>query len=140
MSKTDSSSTRCGLVAIIGKPNVGKSTLLNYLIGQKISIPSRKPQTTRHRLLGIKTTGNTQCIFVDTPGLHSGQDKAINRYMNKTVQSVIHDVDLVLFMVDRLKWTDEDELVLQQLEHCKAPVFLLLNKVDLVEDKDMLLP
>ncbi len=132
--------TRCGFVAIIGKPNVGKSTLLNYLIGQKLSITSRKPQTTRHKLLGIKTVSNTQMVFVDTPGLHNGQNKAINRYMNKTVQSVIHDVDLILFMVDRLKWTAEDDLVLDQLRHCSTPVFLLLNKVDLVDDKSILLP
>lgn len=131
---------RCGLIAIIGKPNVGKSTLLNYLMGQKISITSRKPQTTRHRLLGIKTTGNTQMIFVDTPGMHSGQNKALNRYMNKTVQSVIHDVDVILFMVDRMKWSTEDDLVLEQLRHSKVPVFLLLNKVDLIEDKEVLLP
>jgi len=131
---------RCGLIAIIGKPNVGKSTLLNYLMGQKISITSRKPQTTRHRLLGIKTSGNTQMIFVDTPGMHSGQNKALNRYMNKTVQSVIHDVDVILFMVDRMKWSAEDDLVLQELKHCSAPVFLLLNKVDLIEDKEILLP
>jgi GTP-binding protein Era len=132
--------SRCGLVAIVGKPNVGKSTLLNYLMGQKLSITSRKPQTTRHRLLGIKTVRNTQIIFVDTPGVHSGQDKAINRYMNKTVQSVIRDVDLILFVVDRMKWDDVDELVLQQLKQGDTPVFLLINKVDLIEDKRMLLP
>lgn len=132
--------TRCGLVAIVGKPNVGKSTLLNYLVGQKLSITSRKPQTTRHRLLGIKTTGNIQMIFVDTPGMHTGQDKAINRYMNRTVQSVIRDVDLILFMVDRMKWTAEDDLVLEQLRQTDTPVFLLLNKVDLIADKKILLP
>lgn len=132
--------TRCGLIAIIGKPNVGKSTLLNYLIGQKLSITSRKPQTTRHRLLGIKTVDNTQMIFVDTPGLHSGYNKAINRYMNKTVQNVIQDVDLILFLVDRMKWNEEDDLVLQQLRHSKTPVFLIINKVDLVGEKDILLP
>lgn len=136
----DSTPRRCGLVAIVGKPNVGKSTLLNYLMGQKLSITSRKPQTTRHRILGIKTIGNTQMIFVDTPGLHSGQDKAINRYMNRTVHSVIQDVDLILFVVDRMKWDAEDDLVLQQLEHCGTPVFLVINKVDLIEDKRMLLP
>lgn len=132
--------TRCGLVAIVGKPNVGKSTLLNYLVGQKISITSRKPQTTRHRLLGIRTMGNTQMIFVDTPGMHKGQQKAINRYMNKTVQGVIQDVDLILFMVDRMKWTEEDEMVLRQFSKTGAPVFLLLNKVDQMGDKDILLP
>lgn len=132
--------TRCGLIAIVGKPNVGKSTLLNYLIGQKISITSRKPQTTRHRLLGIKTRDDVQMVFVDTPGMHTGQNKAINRYMNKTVQSVIRDVDLILFMVDRMKWTEEDDLVLRQLRQSDTPVFLILNKVDLVNDKDILLP
>ncbi len=138
--QSDTATSRCGLVAIVGKPNVGKSTLLNYLMGQKLSITSRKPQTTRHRLLGIKTGRNTQIIFVDTPGVHSGQDKAINRYMNKTVQSVIRDVDLILFVVDRMKWDDVDELVLQQLKQGDTPVFLLINKVDLIEDKRMLLP
>ncbi len=138
--QADASSPRCGLVAIVGKPNVGKSTLLNYLIGQKLSITSRKPQTTRHRLLGIKTVGNTQIIFVDTPGLHSGQDKAINRYMNKTVHNVVRDVDLILFVVDRLKWNEEDELVLRQIRHTETPVMLVINKVDLIEDKSILLP
>lgn len=138
--KSDPAPSRCGLVAIVGKPNVGKSTLLNYVMGQKLSITSRKPQTTRHRLLGIKTVGNTQMIFVDTPGLHGGQDKAINRYMNRTVQSVIQDVDLILFVVDRMKWDAEDDLVLQQLKQGDTPVFLLINKVDLIEDKSMLLP
>jgi len=138
--QADASSPRCGLVAIVGKPNVGKSTLLNYLIGQKLSITSRKPQTTRHRLLGIKTVGNTQIIFVDTPGLHCGQDKAINRYMNKTVHNVVRDVDLILFVVDRLKWNEEDELVLRQIRHTETPVMLVINKVDLIEDKSILLP
>jgi GTP-binding protein Era len=137
---SDAAQSRCGLVAIVGKPNVGKSTLLNFLVGQKLSITSRKPQTTRHRLLGIKTTGNLQMIFVDTPGLHSGQQKAINRYMNRTVHSVIQDVDLILFMVDRMKWSAEDDLVVQQLKRCDTPVFLLLNKVDLIDDKSILLP
>jgi len=132
--------THCGLVALVGKPNVGKSTLLNYMIGQKLSITSRKPQTTRHRILGIKTHENNQMIFVDTPGVHSGQNKAINRYMNKTVQEVIRDVDLILFIVDRVKWTEEDELVLQQLQNNQAPVFLVINKIDLVENKETLLP
>jgi GTPase len=135
-------SQRCGFVAIIGRPNVGKSTLLNHLLGQKVSITSRKPQTTRHRILGIKTLSEpaTQILYVDTPGLHSRNDKALNRYMNRTVGAVIRDVDLILFVVERLKWTEEDELVLAALENIKTPVLLVINKADLVEDKASLLP
>ena len=99
---------RCGYVAIVGRPNVGKSTLLNHLLGQKISITSRKPQTTRHQVLGIKTEANHQVIFVDTPGLHQAADKAINRYMNRAATSALRDVDVVVFVVDRTAWTDEE--------------------------------
>ncbi|HET8709836.1 MAG TPA: GTPase Era, partial [Spongiibacteraceae bacterium] len=95
---------RCGYVALVGRPNVGKSTLLNHLLGQKISITSRKPQTTRHRVLGIKTEGDTQIIYVDTPGMHKGEAKAINRYMNQAASQAMLDVDLVVFVVDRLRW------------------------------------
>ncbi len=130
----------CGLVAIVGRPNVGKSTLLNHILGQKLSITSRKPQTTRHRLLGIKTTDNAQVVFVDTPGLHLGVDKALNRYMNKTVSSVIKDVDLILFMIDASKWTAEDEKVLENIRNSSAPAFLLINKTDKINDKEKLLP
>ena len=130
----------CGLVAIVGRPNVGKSTLLNHILGQKISITSRKPQTTRHRLLGIKTTDNAQIIFVDTPGLHIGIDKALNRYMNKTVSAVIKDVDLILFMIDGNKWTAEDKNVLENIRNSNVPVFLLLNKTDRLGDQASLLP
>ena len=130
----------CGLVAIVGRPNVGKSTLLNHILGQKISITSRKPQTTRHRLLGIKTTDNAQIVFVDTPGLHLGVDKALNRYMNKTVSSVIRDVDLILFMIDANKWTPEDEKVLENIRNSSAPAILLINKIDKINDKEDLLP
>lgn len=134
------SEKHCGLVAIVGRPNVGKSTLLNHILGQKISITSRKPQTTRHRLLGIKTTEDAQVIFVDTPGLHIGIDKALNRYMNNTVSAVIKDVDLILLMIDGNKWTEEDENVLDNIRHSKVPVFLLLNKTDRLSDKASLLP
>ncbi len=131
---------KCGYIAIIGRPNVGKSTLLNHILGVKLSITSRKPQTTRHQILGVKTTEQAQFIYVDTPGIHSGGKKAINRYMNKAASSVIHDVDLVLFMVQALKWTDEDQMVLSKLEHIEIPVVLVVNKVDVVENKDDLLP
>lgn len=132
--------TRCGYVAIVGRPNVGKSTLLNYLLGQKLSITSRKPQTTRHQVMGIKTEGDNQIIFVDTPGIHSDGGKALNRVMNRAATSALADVDLVLFLIDRNRLTDEDELVLQSLQHVKAPVVLVINKQDLLDDKTALLP
>ncbi len=133
-------SKRCGYVAIVGRPNVGKSTLLNYLLGQKISITSRKPQTTRHQVLGIKTEGDRQIIFVDTPGLHKGAEKAINRYMNRAATSALRDVDVVLMVVDRTAWTEEDEMVLQQVKAAGLPILLVINKVDLLDDKRELLP
>lgn len=131
---------RCGLVALVGRPNVGKSTLLNCILGQKISITSKKPQTTRHRILGIKTTKSEQVIYVDTPGLHLRGERAINRYMNREAVGAIGDVDVIIFMVDRVKWTDEDENVLQKLHEIKAHVILAINKVDQLEDKSQLLP
>ncbi|MGS2718208.1 GTPase Era [Eionea flava] len=133
-------SSRCGYIAIVGRPNVGKSTLLNHILGQKLSITSRKPQTTRHKLLGIKTTEDTQYIYVDTPGLHQGQKKAINRYMNRAVTTAIQDVDVVLFMIEKLHWLPEDEVVAQRLADLKTPVILVINKVDTIDDKEMLLP
>ena len=131
---------RCGYVAIVGRPNVGKSTLLNHLLGQKISITSRKPQTTRHQVLGIKTEDQHQIIFVDTPGLHRDAEKAINRYMNRAATSAIKDVDLVVFVVDRTAWTDEDQMVLEQIQNAGLPTILVVNKVDLLADKTELLP
>jgi GTP-binding protein Era len=130
----------CGYVAIIGRPNVGKSTLLNYILGQKISITSRKPQTTRHRVLGIKTEGDYQVVFVDTPGLHQDSSKAIHRYMNRAASSAIADVDVVVMVVDRTRWTAEDEWVLEQAVAGPAPVILAVNKVDLLDKKAELLP
>lgn len=140
MSDTSKSVNRCGFVAIVGRPNVGKSTLLNHMLGQKVSITSRKPQTTRNNVQGIKTEGGNQIIFVDTPGLHLGQSKAINRYMNRSASTAIKDVDLVIFMVDRLVWTDEDEMVAQQVQRVKCPVVVAINKIDQVDNKDELLP
>ena len=131
---------RSGHVAIVGRPNVGKSTLLNHMLGQKISITSRKPQTTRHQVLGIKTEGQTQIVFVDTPGLHKHQSRAINRYMNRAASSAIRDVDVVVMVADRTAWTDEDEAVLEQVAAVAAPAILVLNKVDLLTDKAVLLP
>ena len=133
-------SKRCGLVALVGRPNVGKSTLLNHLVGQKVSITSRKPQTTRQRILGIKTSGEAQIVFVDTPGFHQGIDKAINRFMNRTISSVVGDVDVILFLTDRLYLLAEDEALLQNCFRSGCPVFLVINKTDLVGDKEALLP
>ena len=131
---------RCGMVAIVGRPNVGKSTLLNHLLGQKLSITSRKPQTTRHQVLGVSTVGNTQLVYVDTPGMHLGQSKAINRAMNKAAASALNDVDLTLFLCDRTKWTEEDDFVLELVGRQRTPVALVINKVDLMEQKNELLP
>ena len=131
---------RCGFVAIVGRPNVGKSTLLNRILGQKLSITSRRPQTTRHQILGIKTEGDIQVVYVDTPGLHLKEHKAINRYMNKAASSSLQDVDVVIFLVDRTRWTDEDEMVLEKVKASKAPVILAINKVDRSGDKTQLLP
>ncbi|MDH5471453.1 MAG: GTPase Era [Gammaproteobacteria bacterium] len=131
---------RCGYVAIIGRPNVGKSTLLNHILGVKLSITSRKPQTTRHQILGIKTSASSQFIYVDTPGMHSGGKKAINRYMNKAASSVIYDVDVLLFVVQAMVWTDEDQMVLDKLKDLDKPVILVVNKVDTVKEKEALFP
>ena len=139
-SSSQVTTTHCGYVAIIGRPNVGKSTLLNHLLKQKISITSRKPQTTRHRILGISSDNACQCIFVDTPGLHAQNGKALNRIMNDTVISVIKDVDAILFVVERLTWNETDQLVLEALSKTAVPVLLLINKVDQLEDKERLLP
>ena len=131
---------RCGYVAIVGRPNVGKSTLLNHILGQKLAITSRKPQTTRHTLLGIKTEGEVQTIYVDTPGLHKDAEKALNRFMNKSASQALRDVDVVLFVVDRTRWTEEDELVWNKVRHLECPVLLVVNKVDRMEDKKDMLP
>lgn len=132
---------KCGYIAIVGRPNVGKSTLLNRILGQKLCITSRKPQTTRHQILGMKTTDNVQAIYVDTPGLHEGYtEKALNRYINKVASNAIKDVDLVVFVIDRTKWTPEDEVVLQKIKAVNVPCILVVNKIDHLEDKTSLLP
>ncbi|MCX8711032.1 GTPase Era [Gilliamella sp. B2969] len=130
----------CGFVAIVGRPNVGKSTLLNQLLGQKVSITSRKAQTTRHRIIGIDTQGNDQVIYIDTPGLHIEEKRAINRLMNRAASSSIGDVELVIFVVEGTHWNDDDEMVANKLKGCKCPVLLVINKIDNVVDKTQLLP
>lgn len=132
---------RSGYIAVIGRPNVGKSTLINRILGQKLCITSRRPQTTRHRILGIKTTDAAQMIYVDTPGLHSDGKKAMNRYLNRTAAASIEDVDVIAFVVDGQSWTEEDQRVLNRIQKdAKAPVVLVLNKVDKLADKAVLLP
>jgi len=129
----------CGYVALIGRPNVGKSTLMNHLLGQKLSITSRKPQTTRHRVLGIKTTSAGQAIFMDTPGMHSDEKKVLNRYLNKTADSTLLGVDLVVWLLDGLFWHEYDERIFQKLERAGLPVILVVNKVDKIKDKQAVL-
>lgn len=137
---SDQQSGRCGFCAIVGRPNVGKSTLLNRLIGQKLAITSHKPQTTRHSILGVKTTESAQIIYVDTPGIHKRGDHAMNRYLNRTARSALSDVDLILFVVEALCWTDEDQAVLDALSRLEMPVLLVVNKIDTVKKKEALLP
>ena len=131
---------RCGHVAIAGRPNVGKSTLLNRVLGQKLSITSRKPQTTRRNLLGIDTEGANQAIYVDTPGIHGGVRRAINRSMVGSAKAALAGVELVVVVLDRDRLVDGDTLVLQEVERTGKPALALLNKVDLLADKTRLLP
>ncbi len=132
--------TYSGYIALIGRPNVGKSTLLNRLLGQKLAITSKKPQTTRHRILGINTQDKHQLIYVDTPGIHLNGKKAVNRLMNKASYYAIEDVDLAVFLVEAGQFNDEDELALSKLKKANIPVILAINKVDKFKDKSQLLP
>lgn len=138
--QTIPSDFRSGFVAIVGRPNVGKSTLMNHLLGQKLSITSRKPQTTRHKIVGIDSREKMQAVYVDTPGMHKKEVRAINKMMNKAATSALRDVNLVLFVIDGQKWTQNDELVLEKLKHAEMPVILVINKVDTLDDKKALLP
>lgn len=140
MSEKNAEITYCGYVAIIGRPNVGKSTLLNRVLGQKVSIISKKPQTTRHKLLGIKTEKNRQFVYVDTPGLHKNPIHKINRLMIKSAISAIHDVDTIIWMVNARYWTDDDESILHRLSKVKVPIIVAINKIDRVSNKKKLLP
>lgn len=138
---TDSKQTYCGYIALIGRPNVGKSTLLNLLVGSKVSITSSKPQTTRNRLLGIKTEGAYQSVYVDTPGIHASRDqKALNKAMNRISSFTIHDVDAVVLLLDLSKQTKDDELVMEKCRDLSVPLIVVLNKLDQVDNKNTLLP
>lgn len=132
--------TRCGYVALVGRPNVGKSTLLNHVLRQKISITSRKPQTTRDNLLGVDTEGQHQAIYIDTPGIHQHTDKALNRYMVANATTALKDVDLRVMLIESGKWKAEDEHVLEMLRDRAGTNIAVLSKVDLLADKATLLP
>lgn len=132
--------SHCGYIALIGRPNVGKSTLLNRLIQHKLSITSRKPQTTRHSILGICTKGQNQFVFVDTPGIHQGIKKTINRMMNKTAIRSLRDSDAIVFIIDALLWKEDDDYILKLVEKADKPTFLVINKVDKIKEKSTLLP
>ena len=136
----DTSTTRSGMVALVGRPNVGKSTLVNALVGEKVSIVTPKPQTTRHRIIGVLTQPGLQIALVDTPGLHTGQRSALNRVLNETAMSSLAGIDVVLFVVEAGQWRAEDAAALERLASIRTPVGLVINKVDRVLDKTELLP
>jgi GTP-binding protein Era len=130
----------CGYAAIVGRPNVGKSTLLNQILGIRLAITSHKAQTTRHSVLGVNSLEGGQVIYVDTPGIHQRSDNAMNRYLNRTAQSVLTGVDLLIFVVEALRWTEEDEKVLGLIRESNIPTIAVVNKVDLIKQKESLLP
>ncbi|HIE77890.1 MAG TPA: GTPase Era, partial [Candidatus Thioglobus sp.] len=131
---------KSGFIAVVGRPNVGKSTLINELIGQKLSITSHRPQTTRHRIHAIDTTENYQMVFVDTPGIHIGNKKAINAYMNRAASSTIKDVDVIVWLVESGRWTKEDSRVLEHVRQVQVPVILCVNKIDKLKSPQEVLP
>ena len=142
MSEADASGEdgfRFGYVALVGRPNVGKSTLMNRILGHKISIVTHKPQTTRHRIAGIKTTARGQVVYVDTPGIHRAAGRALNRYMNRVAHASFRDVELVLFIIEAGRWTGQDRAVARLLSESGRPVFAVINKIDLVPNKRELL-
>src|SRR5579872_3388206 len=131
---------RSGFAAVAGRPNVGKSTLLNALIGQKVSIVTPRPQTTRHRLIGLLNLPEAQIAFIDTPGLHRGPRRALNRAMNRTATAALSGADVVLFLVEALRWTEEDELALRRSREARRPIIAVINKIDRVRPRPRLLP
>lgn len=139
MDETTVSDYRCGYVALVGRPNVGKSTLMNQVLGQKLSIVTAKPQTTRQRIAGIKTTAQGQIIYIDTPGIHLAAKSALNRYMNRIARASFQDVDLILFLIEANRWTKQDEHVARALSQVDVPVLLVVNKIDQIADKSLLL-
>ena len=130
---------RCGFVAVIGRPNVGKSTMINAIVGSKVSIVTPKPQTTRHRIVAVHTQDNSQILFVDTPGLHRNATKAMNRMMNRTATSALSDADLILFLCEANRWTEEDDAALKKVIECGVPTIAVLNKIDKVHPRELLL-
>jgi GTP-binding protein Era len=136
----DTPEFRSGFAALVGRPNVGKSTLLNALVGQKLSIVTPRPQTTRHRIIGISNLPNAQIAFVDTPGLHHHASRALNKAMNRTAATALEDADLVVLVIEGLRWTAEDDLVLERIVRSGRPSMVALNKVDLVRPRERLLP
>ena len=130
----------CGYISIVGKPNVGKSTIINSILEKKVSITSRKSQTTRNNILGIKTVGNKQMIFIDTPGMHVKSKKTMNKILNKSAQSIIEDSDIVLFVLQRLSLDKEDQLIIEKLKESEQKSICVINKIDQIDDKNKLLP
>jgi GTPase len=140
LSSPDPASFRAGFAALVGRPNVGKSTLLNALVGHRLSIVTPRPQTTRHRILGIYTDAKAQIAFVDTPGLHKEAGRALNKAMNRTAAAALEDADLVVFVVEAPRWYEEDELVLDRIVRSARPAVVAVNKIDLVHPREKLLP
>ena len=130
----------CGYVSIIGKPNVGKSTIINSILNKKVSITSRKSQTTRNNIIGFKTEGNKQMILIDTPGMHIKSQKTMNKILNKSAQSIIEDSDIILFVIQRLSLDKEDELIIEKIKETDQKVICVINKIDQIENKNKLLP
>jgi GTP-binding protein Era len=135
----DANKFRCGFVAVVGRPNVGKSTLINTILGNKVSIVTPKPQTTRHRILGVDSHETFQAVYVDTPGIHRQASKAMNRLMNRTAVNALIDADVIIFMTEANRWTEEDQDVLDRIENTSAPVIAVLNKIDKVHPREALL-
>ena len=130
----------CGYISIIGKPNVGKSTILNSILDKKVSITSRKSQTTRNNILGIKTENNKQMIFIDTPGMHIKSKRTMNKILNKSAQGIIEDSDIILFVIQRLSIDNEDEMILKKLQQTGQKIICVINKIDQVDNKNKFLP